>query len=83
MGLSILSSAIFIKGYRIFLYINSIVSISFGFLILYNPNNGPLDFLVGLYTLLLGMFIIYGGFALLTWKKKEVEQTTVIADETK
>jgi hypothetical protein len=50
---------------------------------LYNPNNGPLDFLVGLYTLLLGMFIIYGGFALLTWKKKEVEQTTVIADETK
>jgi uncharacterized membrane protein HdeD (DUF308 family) len=77
MGISILVSAFFIKAYRIFLYINSIVSLSFGFLILTNPTIGRLDFLVGLYALLLGMFVIYGGFALLTWEKKEKENTTL------
>ncbi|MCF8426452.1 MAG: DUF308 domain-containing protein [Bacteroidia bacterium] len=71
MGAAILLSAFFIKGYRIFLYINSIVSISFGFLILTNPTLGRLDFLVGLYGLLLGMFVIYGGYSLLSWKSKE------------
>jgi uncharacterized membrane protein HdeD (DUF308 family) len=71
MGLSILASAFFIKGYRIFLYINSMVSLSFGFLILTNPTIGRLDFLVGLYALLLGMFIMYGGYALISWKQKE------------
>jgi hypothetical protein len=81
MGISILVSAFFIKGYRVFLYINSLVSLSFGFLILTNPTIGRLDFLVGLYALLLGMFVIYGGYALLNWKKKEGEQTTEITTE--
>jgi uncharacterized membrane protein HdeD (DUF308 family) len=83
MGISILVSAFFIKGYRVFLYINSFVSLSFGFLILTNPTIGRLDFLVGLYALLLGMFVIYGGYALLNWKKKEEDQTTTITTEKK
>lgn len=72
MGISILISSYFIPGYRIFLYINALVSGSFGFIILTNPTIGRLDFLIGLYGLLLGMFVIYGGFALLRWKKKEI-----------
>lgn len=71
MGLSIFISAFFIKSYRIFLYINAIVSLSFGLIILLNPTLGRLDFLIGLYGLLLGMFVVYGGYALLSWKKKE------------
>jgi len=70
MGISILVSSFFIPGYRIFLYINSLVSGSFGFLILTNPTIGRLDFLVGLYGLLLGMFVVYAGYALIRFKKK-------------
>jgi len=70
MGISILVSSFFIPGYRIFLYINSLVSGSFGFLILTNPPIDRLDFLVGLYGLLLGMFVVYAGYALIRFKKK-------------
>lgn len=83
MGISILVSSYFIPGYRILLYINALVSGSFGFLILTNPTLGRLDFLVGLYGLLLGMFVAYSGYAIITWKKKEVEKSAAIAEDTK
>lgn len=81
MGLSIFVSSFFIKGYRIFLYINAIVSATFGFLILTNPTIGRFDFMIGLYGLLLGMFVIYGGYALLSYKKKEIAETPVDGKE--
>jgi hypothetical protein len=28
--------------------------------------------MIGLYGLLLGMFVVYGGYALITWEKKEL-----------
>lgn len=73
MGISIVISSYFIPGYRIFLYINALVSGGFGFIILTNPTLGRLDFLIGLYGLLLGMFIVYGGYVLVRWKKKAEE----------
>lgn len=83
MGVSILISSYFIPGYRIILYINSLVSVSFGFLILTNPTIGRLDFLVGLYGLLLGMFVAYAGYVIITWKKKEHDLVKSTDNETK
>jgi uncharacterized membrane protein HdeD (DUF308 family) len=72
MGISIFITSFFIKAYKIFLDINAIVSGAFGFIILTNPTIGRFDFMIGLYGLLLGMFVVYGGYALITWEKKEL-----------
>jgi len=60
-----------------------LVSVSFGFLILTNPTIGRLDFLVGLYGLLLGMFVAYAGYVIITWKKKEHDLVKSTENKTK
>ncbi|MDZ4667230.1 MAG: DUF308 domain-containing protein [bacterium] len=83
MCISILISAYFIPGYRILLYINALVSGVFGFLILTNPTIGRLDLLIGLYGLLLGMFVVYGVYSMIVWKKKEILATHEVVEEKK
>lgn len=78
MGIAMLITAFYVTGYRIFLYINSAVSIVFGFLILFNPFDSVngLNFLIALYALLFGLFLVYAGFILM---KTVIKKNELIA----
>ncbi len=70
MGISILVVGIFMQPYRIVLLINSTVSISFGIVLMrVNPNIIESNFLIGLYSLLLGAFILYVAYLIYIYKK--------------
>lgn len=70
MGISILVAGIFMQPYRIVLLINSTVSISFGIVLMrVNPNIIQSNFLIGLYSLLLGAFILYVAYLIYIYKK--------------
>ncbi|MBC7381982.1 MAG: DUF308 domain-containing protein [Bacteroidia bacterium] len=75
MGIAILVTAFYVNGYRIFLYINSAVSVVFGLLILFNPFDSVygLNFLIALYALLFGLFLIYAGVILMKVPPKNDE----------
>ncbi|MDP1727811.1 MAG: DUF308 domain-containing protein [Bacteroidota bacterium] len=74
MGIATIVSAFYIKSYRIFLYLNSVLSFIFGLLILLNPfeENTGRNFLVVLYAILLGAFLMYCGYSLIRISTKKM-----------
>lgn len=76
MSVAIIIAAIRDKRYRVILLINALVSLAFGFLILFNPFPAiiGLNFLIGLYALLFGMMVIYLGYM---FKKEKPEVTQI------
>ncbi len=75
MGLATIGSAFYLKTYRIFLYLNSVLSFVFGMLILFNPfeTNTGRNFLIVLYIILFGAFIIYCGYLLIRFSMKKIK----------
>ncbi len=70
MGISILVAGIFMQPYRILLLINSTVSISIGIALISNKATIiQSNFLMGLYSLLLGAFILYVAYLFYSYKK--------------
>lgn len=64
MGLFQFVTAFRVKGSRIFFLINGAISLCFGAVIIFNPfdSEQALTYLVGFYSLLLGVFIVYYAF---------------------
>lgn len=57
---------------RALMLINGLLSIVFGFFVFYNPlNSTSVNFMVGFYTILLSLFLMYLTYRLLKWGKKE------------
>jgi uncharacterized membrane protein HdeD (DUF308 family) len=74
MASATLLASFFLKRYKIFFIINGIVSLAFGLMIVFNPLPAKfMGFIVGLYALLLGMFVVYIGFLIKNLGKKENE----------
>jgi uncharacterized membrane protein HdeD (DUF308 family) len=62
MALALIIAGFQAPSLKIFLFINALVSLGFGLLILFNPfPAGFLNFIIGLYALLFGLTIIYLG----------------------
>lgn len=75
LGLILLLMSIRTQKMRIFLYINGGISIAFGLVIFFNPfadNIQLLNFIVGSYTVVLGVFIIYAGFRMRSLHKMRI-----------
>jgi len=70
MAVSMFLAAIKTQSFRALIIINGVVSLLFGFLILFNPFPAimGLNTLIGLYTILFGVSITYLGFLLLRSK---------------
>lgn len=74
MSSATLIVSFFLKQYKIFFIINGIVSLAFGLMIVLNPLPAKfMAFIVGMYALLLGMFMVYIGFLIKNLGKKEDE----------
>jgi len=66
------------SGNRLIFYLNGLISVIFGLLIIFNPFNSSnaLTYLVGFYSLLLGVFIIYYSFKFRSYKRVETDNET-------
>ncbi|MFY8020711.1 MAG: DUF308 domain-containing protein [Bacteroidia bacterium] len=74
MSSSTIIASFFLKQYKIIFIINGIVSLAFGLMIVLNPLPAKfMGFMVGMYTLLLGLFMVYIGFLIKNLGNKENE----------
>lgn len=79
MAISMFIAAIKTNSFKVLIIINGIVSFLFGLLILFNPFPAimGLNTMIGLYTILLGISIVYLGFKLIRYTplpEKDVAQ---------
>lgn len=76
IGVAMLYLALRSKELKIFLYINCILSIGFGIVILTGPFNTDknLHFIVGFYTILLSFFVMSIAYRLFRFKEPEIEE---------
>lgn len=73
LGLVLLFLGIKSEKFKFILILNGLVSIAFGVLILLNPftEAGTIESIVSIYTLLLGIFVIYAGWQMRTLHKRK------------
>jgi uncharacterized membrane protein HdeD (DUF308 family) len=74
MGLSLIITSLFLDDrLRIVLIVNGLVSLVFGVVIYFNPftGTGTLNFMVGFYTLLLSVMMLYLSYKIFRMKKAE------------
>lgn len=72
MGFSLVAASIFQKQLRVVLIINGLMSLGFGAVIYFNPFSGStLNFMIGFYTILLSITILYMAFKIIRHKKEE------------
>jgi uncharacterized membrane protein HdeD (DUF308 family) len=70
MGLSLVAASFFQKQLRVVLIINGLMSLGFGAVIYFNPFSGStLNFMIGFYTILLSITILYAAFKIMRGKK--------------
>jgi uncharacterized membrane protein HdeD (DUF308 family) len=73
MGLSLIASSFFQKQLRIILVVNGLMSLGFGIVIYLNPFSGStLNFMIGFYTILLSIMVLYLAFRFARGSKKKV-----------
>ena len=73
MGLSLIASSFFQKQLRIILIVNGLMSLGFGVVIYLNPFSGStLNFMIGFYTILLSIMVLYLAFKFAKGSKKKV-----------
>ncbi len=71
MGISLIASSFFQKQLQIVLVVNGLMSLGFGLVIYFNPFSGStLNFMIGFYTILLSIMILYIAFKLVKSNKK-------------
>jgi uncharacterized membrane protein HdeD (DUF308 family) len=71
MGLSLMTAAMFQQQLKVILVVNGCMSLGFGCVIYFNPFTGTntLNFMVGFYTLLLSVMLLYVAFKLSRFKQ--------------
>lgn len=76
MGASLLLSSFFLDKLKVVLIVNGLLSVGFGLVIYFNPFTGTntLNFMVGFYTLLLSVMMMYLAFKLARSKKDPVAE---------
>lgn len=74
MGASLITAAMFQQHLKVVLIVNGLMSLGFGLVIYFNPFTGTntLNFMVGFYTILLSVMMVYLAFRL---TRKETENT--------
>lgn len=71
MGLSLIVASFFQKQLKIVLIVNGLMSLGFGLVIYFNPFSGStLNFMIGFYTILLSIMVLYIAFRVARNKKK-------------
>lgn len=78
MGTSLIAASFFQKQLKMVLIVNGLMSLGFGLVIYFNPFTGTntLNFMVGFYTLLLSVMLIYLAYRCFRIGKSETKQTT-------
>ncbi len=79
MGASLIVASFFQKQLRIVLIVNGMMSLGFGLVIYFNPFTGTntLNFMVGFYTLLLSVMLLYLAFKAFRSGKAEAKPSEV------
>ncbi|HQV00641.1 MAG: DUF308 domain-containing protein [Bacteroidia bacterium] len=78
MGLALIAASFFQKHLQVILIVNGLMSLGFGLVIYFNPFSGAntLNFMVGFYTILLSIMILYLAYYMVKPKSKPSELNT-------
>lgn len=79
MGAGLIAASFFQKQLRIVLIVNGLMSVGFGAIIYFNPFTGTntMNFMVGFYTILLSVMMLYGAYYVSRMVKNKSKQAAI------